>query len=69
MKHTDDDVGAALAMALQQPANAAADSKRPWHINQSNKLCFLSLGLIREVNRHQEGKQNTPSTKCSWHSV
>ncbi len=34
MKHTDDDVGAALAVALQQPANAAADSKCPWQINQ-----------------------------------
>jgi len=61
MKRTEDDVGAALAMALQQPANAAPDSKRPWHINQSIKLRFLSLGLIREVNRHQVGKQNTPS--------
>lgn len=32
MKQSDHDVGAALAMALQQTSSAAANGKRPWHI-------------------------------------
>ena len=36
-------------------------------INQSTDLHFLSLGLIRGVDRHWLGKQHTLSTKCSRH--
>ena len=46
----------------QSSTLCSASHLQPWQ--SINQLHFLSLGLIRGVNRQQLGKQYTTSTKC-----